>query len=120
MRCFEGEKKKGAPRLNCKETQMKTIIQTVVVAALFTGTQAFATENTVSAFPRSVDDAGISVSSASTSADRHAAQTAKGAMVSAFPSSVDDAGISVSSKSIYADRWVNEQAGGANNPTLIR
>ena len=87
---------------------MKSIIQSVVVAALFTGTQAFAIENTVSAFPSSVDDAGISVSSASTSAARHAAETAKGAMVSAFPSSVDDAGISVSSKSIYADRWVNE------------
>ncbi len=99
---------------------MKSIIQSVVVAALFTGTQAFAIENTVSAFPSSVDDAGISVSSASTSAARHAAETAKGAMVSAFPSSVDDAGISVSSKSIYADRLVNEQARGAYNPTLIK
>ena len=99
---------------------MKSIIQSVVVAALFTGTQAFAMENTVSVFPSSVDDAGISVSSASTSAHRHAAETAKGAMVSAFPSSVDDAGISVSSKSIYADRLVNEQARGAYNPTLIK
>jgi hypothetical protein len=99
---------------------MKRIIQSVVVAALFTGTQAFAMENAVSVFPSSVDDAGISVSSASTSADQHAAGTAKG--FNAFPSSVDDAGISVSSKSTYSDRLVNErdrQARGAPNSTFI-
>jgi hypothetical protein len=102
---------------------MKRIIQSVVVAALFSGTQAFAMENTASAFPSSVDDAGLFVSSASTSADRHAAKTVTGAMVSAFPSSVDDAGLSVSSKATYADRLVNErdrQARGAHNPTLTQ
>jgi hypothetical protein len=120
---------------------MKRTIQALVVAALLNATCALADDpanvllakvtradmysgelgigNTVSAFPSSVDDAGISVSSTGTYADRHAA--AKGAMVSAFPSSVDDAGISVASKSTYADQFVTErslQARGASDPAL--
>ena len=122
---------------------MKRTIQALVVAALLNGTYALAddpanvllaqvtradmyagelaTGNAVSAFPSSVDDAGISVSSAWTHADRHAADTAKDAMVSAFPSSVDDAGISVPSKSTYADQFMTErnlQARGASDSAL--
>ena len=61
------------------------------------------------------------MSSTWTYADRHAAETAKEAMVSAFPSSVDDAGISAPSRSTYADNFTNErnlQARGASDPAL--
>ena len=121
----------------------RTIQAALVVAALLNGTYALADDpakvllaqgtyadmhaanrgmgNAVSAFPGSVDEAGISVSSTWTYADRHAAETAKEAMVSAFPSSVDDAGISAPSRSTYADNFANErnlQARGASDPAL--
>ena len=121
---------------------MKRTIQALVVAALLNATYALAddparvllaqvtyadmhagelgTGNSVSAFPSSVDDAGISVSSW-TYAERHAAGTAKEDMVSAFPSSVDDAGISLPSKSTYADQFLTErnlQARGDSDPAL--
>ena len=121
---------------------MKRTIQALVVAALLNGTYALAddpanvllaqvtyadmhagelgTGNAVSAFPSSVDDAGISVSSTSTHADRHAG-TANETVVTAFPSSVDDAGISVPSKSTYTDQFMTErnlQARGVSDPAL--
>ena len=85
---------------------MKLIIQAVVVAALFTGTQAKA------------EDAPIVVPSQWTYADRSTAPM--GAPVSAFAGSIEEM-IVLEPKATYADRFVTEptrQASGAADPAL--
>ena len=75
----------------------------------------------VSAFPGSVDDAGISVSSTWTYADRHAAETARKPWSARSRAASMTHGISAPSRSTYADNFANErnlQARGASDPAL--
>ena len=84
---------------------MKHIIQAVVVAALFTSTQAKA------------EDPMIVLPSQWT----HADGIKQGASASAFPGSAREDPIVVESKSTYADQFVTErnvQARGASDPAL--
>jgi len=113
---------------------MKTILQALVVAALFTGVQAKA------------EDAPIVVTSQWTYADRtapggsadafpgsapemivlesrpaHAAGLAQGEVASAFPGSAREDPIVVESISTHADKFAGErptQARGASDPAL--
>ena len=106
---------------------MKRIIQAVVVAALFTSTQAKSEDAPIvvpsqwtyadkaapggagNAFAGSIDEM-IVLTSASTSAPQ-------GAMVSAFPGSAREDIVTVESKSTYADRFAG-QASFAGAPAV--
>ena len=89
---------------------MKRIIQAVVVAALFTSTQAKA------------EDAPIVLPAQWTYGDSEpAVESAMRAPVSAFPGSAREDPIVVESMSTYADSFTGErsaQAGSASDPAL--
>jgi len=118
---------------------MKHIIQAVVVAALFTSTQAKAEDPMIvlpsqwthadgikqgasaSAFPGSAREDPIVVESKSTRADRYAAGMKQEPAIVAFPGFAREDPIVVESKSTYADQFVTErnvQARGASDPAL--
>jgi hypothetical protein len=71
----------------------------LLVAGLLLGTGAVNAAE--SAFPKSVDEAGIHLSSQSTYADQHRGML--GTAESAFPKGVDEAGVRLPSRSTYAD-----------------
>jgi len=115
---------------------MKTILQTVALAALFIGAQAKAEDapivlspqwtyadraapgGSADAFPGSASEMIVLESSPA-----HAAGIAQGSVVRAFPGSSREDPIVVESISTYADQFVtgrNVQASAASDPALSR
>jgi len=120
---------------------MKRIIQAVVVAALFTSTQAKAEDGMIvlqskwthadgiaqggaaSAFPGSSREDPIVVESMFTGADRYAGGSAKEAVAGVFPGSAREDIVTVESMSTYADQFATERstyASGAADPALSK
>ena len=97
---------------------LKAKLAGLVVAGFLLGTGAANAEE--SAFPGSVDEAGIQLPSESTYADRYRNELEQSVVTitatdSAFPGSVDEAGIRLASKSTRADRYGNELAQSATD-----